>query len=74
MSALRLEAPEPGPMEPPPDRGQLLTAREAAELIGGGVSEAWVRRNAPHKVTLGHRTVMWYEADVRAWLESLRAS
>jgi len=57
---------------PPPNRGRLLTAGQVAELIGGDVSAAWVRRNVPHKLTLGHSTVRWYEADVRAWLESRR--
>jgi predicted DNA-binding transcriptional regulator AlpA len=38
----------------------------------GNVSPAWVRRNVPHKVTLGHSTVRWFEADVVAWLEMRR--
>ncbi|MGQ0701983.1 MAG: helix-turn-helix transcriptional regulator [Gemmatimonadales bacterium] len=61
------------PLAPPLDRGRLLTPAQVAELIGE-VSEAWVRRNVPHKVTLGHSTVRWYEADVRAWLESRRGA
>ena len=64
-----------GPPEPPPDRGRLLTAAQvAAELFGGTVSAAWVRRHVPFKLTLGHSTVRWYELDVRAWVESRRAS
>jgi len=57
----------------PMDRGHLLSASEVADLIGG-VSTAWVRRQVPHKLTLGHSTVRWYEADVRRWLERCRAS
>jgi len=61
-----------GPVAPPPDRGRLLTAAQgAAEL---GVAPSWVRRHCPGKVTLGHSTVRFWEADVLAWLESRRAS
>ena len=56
---------------PPPDHGRLLTPAEVAELIGG-VSDAWVRRNVPHKVELGHSTVRWFKDDVLSWLESRR--
>ena len=63
----------PTPIIGPPDRGRLLSASEVARLIGG-VSAAWVRRQVPHKLTLGHSTVRWYEADVRRWLERCRAS
>jgi predicted DNA-binding transcriptional regulator AlpA len=61
------------PLAPPPDRGRLLKPADVSQLIGG-VSEAWVRRNVPHKVTLGHSTCRWYEHDVRAWLESQRSA
>ena len=64
-----LETSAPGP---PPDRGRLLTPKEVAELVGGSCSEAWVRRNVPHKITLGHSTVRWYESDVLSWLEERR--
>lgn len=61
------------PLEPPPDRGRLLTASQvAAELFSGTVSPAWVRRHVPAKVVLGHSTVRWFELDVRAWQESRR--
>ena len=63
----------PDPTTPPPDRGRLLTAQQVAELVGA-VSPAWVRRNMPHKLQLGHSTVRWYEQDVRAWLEARRTS
>jgi predicted DNA-binding transcriptional regulator AlpA len=63
--------PFPAPLGPPPNRGRLLTPAQVAELIGG-LSPAWVRRNVPYKVCLGHSTVRWYENDVRAWLESRR--
>lgn len=55
----------------PPNRGRLLNAAEVADLIGG-VSDAWVRRNVPHKVELGHSTVRWFKDDVLSWLESRR--
>ena len=62
-------------VEPPADPGRLLTAAQvAAELFNGSVSAAWVRRNIPHKVVLGHSTVRWYAADVQAWINTLRAS
>ena len=38
------------------------------------VSAAWVRRHVPHKLELGHSTVRWFEADVRAWLEARRSA
>jgi predicted DNA-binding transcriptional regulator AlpA len=66
---LRLPAPPP---VLPPDRGRLLTGEEVASLIGGNVSTSWVRRTVPHKLTLGHSTVRWYERDVREWLEQRR--
>ena len=65
---------EKGP-EPPVNRGRLLTAAQvAAELFNDSVSTAWVRRNVPHKVVLGHSTVRWYAGDVQAWISTLRAS
>ena len=61
-------------VEPPSDRGRLLTAAQvAAELFNDSVSAAWVRRNVPHKVVLGHSTVRWYAGDVQAWIHTLRA-
>ena len=71
MSVVRIHPAAPDLIEPPPDRGSLLAPAEVVELVGG-VSEAWVRKYVPHKIPLGHRTVRWYEADVRAWLESRR--
>lgn len=57
----------------PPDRGRLMTAAEiATELMRGSVSPTWVRRHVGYKVRLGHRTVLWYEADVRAWMDQQR--
>jgi len=64
----------PGPVDPPPDRGRLLTAAQvAAELFSRTVSPAWVRRHVSYKIVLGHSTVRWYAADVRAWIEARRA-
>ena len=72
---LRVLRPDTGPMVPPPDRGRMLTAEQvAAGVFSGTVSAAWVRRKVPGKLTLGHSTVVWYEYDVRAWLEAQRAS
>ena len=51
-------------------RGRLLTANEVAELIYR--SPEWVRRNVPFKITLGHSTVRWYEADILDWIDSQR--
>ena len=67
-ASLRLEP--SGPLPAPPDRGRLLAPEDVAQLLGR--SPGWVRRHVPYKVTLGRSTVRWHEADVRAWLESLR--
>ena len=67
---LQLEVQAPGPMAPPQDRGCLLTPEEVAEIVKR--SPGWCRRHIPHKLTLGHSTVRWYAADVRAWLETQR--
>jgi hypothetical protein len=62
-------------VEPPADRGRLLTAAQvAAELFNGTVSAAWVRRNVPQKVVLGHSTVRWYGGDVQGWINTLQVS
>lgn len=59
----------------PADRGRLLTAEEVAtELLRGKVTGAWVRRNISCKIRLGRRTVLYYEADVRAFLEARRGA
>lgn len=61
------------PLIAPPDRGRLLTADEiATELLRGAVTPGWVRQHVGFKVRLGHRTVLWYEADVRAWMDQQR--
>ena len=54
---------------PPTHRGRLLTAAQVADLLfSGTVSTAWIRRNVPHKLVLGHSTVRWYEFDVQTWI------
>lgn len=58
----------------PPDRGRLLDAAAvASEVLCGTVSRSWVIRNlkgaGSGRVTMGRRTVMFWEADVRRWLE-----
>lgn len=58
-------------------RGRMLRAADVAEeVFSGAVSEWWVRRNvAPTKrIRLGHSTVVWYEGDVRAWLQQRGAA
>lgn len=63
------------PLAPPPNRGRLLTAAQVAvELLGDAVAPSWVKRHVPGKLVLGHSTIRWYEADVRQWLDSRRAS
>jgi predicted DNA-binding transcriptional regulator AlpA len=52
-------------------QGRLLDAHQVAELIGG-VSADWVRRSVPGKISLGHSTKRWYEADLVRWIESRR--
>lgn len=55
----------------PADRGPLVNVRTIRrEIFNNQVTEWWIRRNvAPdRKIRLGHSTVLWYEADVRAWL------
>lgn len=69
--ALRLHPADPGPPGLPPNRGRPLAPADVAAFLGR--SEGWCRRNVPHKITLGRRTVMWFEADVLAWLEAQRA-
>ncbi len=61
-------------VEAPVDRGKLLTAAQvASELFNGTVSAAWVRRNVPQKVVLGHSTIRWYVADVQVWISTKRS-
>jgi len=62
-----------------PDRGAVLDPEAAARTIFPGVTERelpgkmkWVRENVPLKLILGHKTVGWFEADVRWWLEDRR--
>jgi hypothetical protein len=65
----------PADLEPPPDRGPLLTPEEVAQdpdLFRGKVKAQWVRRNVRPKVVLGHSTVLYYRDDVRDWIEGRR--
>lgn len=49
--------------------GRLMDAREiAAEFFHGKRSAKWVLAHVPHKMKLGHVTVLWRERDVLAWL------
>lgn len=44
----------------------------ARELFAGEVSAAWVLRRAPHRLKLGHSTVLFYREDIEEWIESMR--
>lgn len=58
---------------PPPNRGRLMDAFEvAAQLFHGKVEPRWVLEHCPLKVRFGHRTVFFYENDVRAWIDEHR--
>lgn len=59
--------------DPPPDRGRLLSAADVAtECFSGKVTAQWVRRNVRPKVRLGHSTCLFYEHDVRRWIDQHR--
>jgi hypothetical protein len=69
--ALRLLAHVALPID---QRGALMNAREiAAQVIAGKVSGKWVLANVPayyrHKIGRG---VLYYENEVRQWLDSTR--
>ena len=54
---------------------KLLTPAEAADCLG--VTVEWLRlsrykKSGPPYCAVGHRTVRYLEADLRAWLESRR--
>ena len=50
---------------------RLLSAEQVADLIGG-VTPAWVRKNVPHKLSLGYNTKRWYRHDVEEWIGNNR--
>jgi hypothetical protein len=61
------------PSHPPMPRGRLMDAETVArDVLQGAHSAQWVKRYVPHKIRLGHRTVRWYEDDVRRYIEELR--
>jgi predicted DNA-binding transcriptional regulator AlpA len=64
------------PFAPPPNRGRLLYVEDVrTEIFRGRKTAWWVRHNvAPDKKIKIGRDCAWYEADVYAWLEGLRAS
>ncbi len=69
-SNLRIARPSK-PVDPPPVRGRLMNAYHVAEQVyGGQVGADWVRRNVPGKITMGHRTVLWWEFEVIEWIDS----
>lgn len=60
-------------LHPPRAPARLLKAQEVAtELFHDAVSAAWVRRTVPHKIRLGHSTVVWWEYDVLDFIASQR--
>ena len=63
-----LEFPIP---DPPTNVGRLLDAEEIAkEIFNGKVSADWVKAKLKAgRVRLGHRTVVWAEYPVRAWIK-----
>ncbi len=71
-TSLRITRPTK-PVEPPPDRGRLMNAEDiAGKLLGGHVKACWVRRHVPGKMTMGHRTVFWWEFEVIEWINSTK--
>ena len=60
-------------VEPPPDRGKLMNAADiVSDLYRGRVKACWVRRHVPGKMTMGHRTVFWWEYEVIQWIDSTK--
>ena len=71
--SLNLQPSNGSPPGQPEAHGRLLSATEVAtELLQGAVSAAWVRRTVPHKIRLGHSTVVWRESDVLNFIASQR--
>ena len=51
----------------------MLTAQQiASDLYYGQVDAKWVLAHVPNRMKFGHRTVLWYEHDVQAYIESVR--
>ena len=72
MTSLRIERP-PAVVEPPPDRGKLMDAKDiASDVYRGRVTACWVRRHVPGKMTQGHRTVIWWQYEVLQWIDSTK--
>jgi predicted DNA-binding transcriptional regulator AlpA len=61
-----------GPPPEPREPDRLLTAEEAAQMLGA--PPAWLRRHPrlPFVRKLGHRTVRFSEAGIRRWLAARR--
>ena len=54
-----------------PERIRLLKAEQVADAVfGGSVTPRWVRLNVPGKRKYGHRTLLWFEHEVREWVLS----
>jgi len=71
MKARRLEL-HADALNPPPDRGRLLTAKAVvAELMPQGISERYVLEHVYPRVVIARR-VFFYEADVKDWINQQR--
>jgi predicted DNA-binding transcriptional regulator AlpA len=57
------------PAAPKVDDDRLLTAAEAAALVGLTVDQLKRRRSLPFRKKVGHRTVRYSERGIRRWLE-----
>lgn len=54
-------------------RGKLLKPEEVVrDYFDGAVSVRWVLKHVRPRVDLARGVVRYYEADVRAWIESRR--
>lgn len=56
----------------PAGRGRALTAEQVAdEIFAGAVTPQWVRRYfRPGRDRIGHRTIVFWEAEVLRWRDS----
>lgn len=76
MTSRSLSLVRPVDLEPPPNRGPLLSIDQVVEMFPpqSGINRAFVRRHIFPRVALSKRTVFWYEADVRLWIDRQRVT
>lgn len=70
---LSVSRPSTVAVEPPKDRGPLLTPAEVAKLLNlenpdGPHARRWVREHVPHVRKIGQRTLRWFKQDVLDWV------